>query len=345
MKASQAGRRPLIVVAVAVGLLLVIVSSAVLVGAQRGKSRRTRLPAEARDRVRSDHRSHRERAARPRHHVRRPNGHGADADRVTRPHVPAHRRLRHAQPPAPARGALPNRPVELCPPTRADRCRSSRPSGSRLKAAGRIALVGGKVVVLDADADPLVEPLQPDLPVPRKPARSDVAWTRWVVEPYRATAPTRRATATPNLNYWNLCGAGRHGGSAVVLAAADRLPGRDRHRAATSSTRTRPKGSPGRCPDRRSPSRAGQRIGTYWSGLGRGQRLHRPRPRLHHVPRRWPPSRPTWQSTGMAVFANGTASRSTRPSALLADEHPDGASTGRSPATTPTTGPKPGTPR
>jgi hypothetical protein len=99
----------------------------------------------------------------------------------------------------PARGALPTDQVGSPAPRRPVPAQSAE--WLRLKAAGRIALVDGQVVVLGAGVDPLLNP-GTGLAVPA--ARSlETSYARWIIEPlgYGSDAKGNRFT---DQNLWNL---------------------------------------------------------------------------------------------------------------------------------------------
>src|ERR1035437_2424786 len=109
-----------------------------------------------------------------------------------------------ATPTAPPRkGALPTDQVDSPTPRRPVPIQSAE--WLDLKAAGRIAVVDGHVVILEAGVDPLVSP-KTGLPVPS--ARTlDTSYARWIIEPlgYGSDA---KGNHFSNRNYWDLCEAG-----------------------------------------------------------------------------------------------------------------------------------------
>src|SRR5664280_691473 len=300
MKAFQAGRRPLIVAAVAVGLLLVIASSAVLVGMQPGASS---VPKAGGSQVIAFDPT----AAATSSALLVPGTMYADPT-ATEP-SPTESLGPTFQPidvfatpsPAPARGALPT------DPSFAQDVRRPLPVQSadwlELKAAGRIALVGGKVVALDAHAAPLVDQ-GTGLPVPAK-RTLDVTWTRWVVEP-PGYGTDDKGNHYSNLSYWNLCG---DGAMAVALWYWQQLGGYP-DVTGTAGYFLDPYAAEGLAWPALGPAIAvsgGQRLGTYWSSSDgvSGFTAHG-RGFVMYLAMAAQPA--TWQSTGLSVFArNGKA--------------------------------------
>jgi hypothetical protein len=198
--------------------------------------------------------------------------------------------------PAPSRGAFPT------DPSFAQDVRRPLPVQSvdwlSLKAAGRIALVGGKVTVLDVGLDPLLDP-STGLPVPAK-RTLDVSWTRWVVEPpgYGTDEKGNRYT---NLSYWNLCG---DGAMTVALWYWQQLAGYP-NVTGTAGYFLDPYAAEGLAWPNGGPSVAvsgGQRLGTYWSGsdVASGFTAHG-RGFVMYLAMAAQPA--TWQSAGFSVFA------------------------------------------
>ena len=295
MKAFQAGRRPLIVAAVAVGLLLVIVSSAVLVGMQPGASS---VPTAGGSQVIAFDPT----AAATSSALLVPGTMYADPT-ATEP-SPTESLGPTFQPidvfatpsPAPARGALPT------DPSFAQDARRPLPVQSvdwlSLKAAGRVALIGGKVVVLDANVDPLVYQ-STRLPVPPK-RTLDVSWTRWVVEP-PGYGTDEKGNRYSNLSYWNLCG---DGAMTVALWYWRQLAGYP-DVTGTAGYFLDPYAAEGLAWPSNGPAIAvsgGIRLGTYWSdsdGVS-GFTAHG-RGFVMYLAMAAQPA--TWQSAGLSVFA------------------------------------------
>jgi hypothetical protein len=134
----------------------------------------------------------------------------------------------------------------------------------RLKAAGRVVLSNGKIGLLAAGANPLVDPVT-GKPVPAS-RRLDTTWTRWIVEP-PAAGKDAKGNSYNDLTYWNLCGPGA---STVALFYWQQLTGfpnvtgtagyfLDPYAAAGVAWPT-----PG--PSFVGPDGKAQHLGTYWSG-------------------------------------------------------------------------------
>ena len=105
--------------------------------------------------------------------------------------------------PAPSKGALPTDQVDSPAPRRLVPAQSV--GWLKLKAAGRIALVDGKVVVLPTTADPLVNPSTGQrLPSARV---LDTSYARWIIEPL-GYGKDAKGNAFTDKNYWDLCEAG-----------------------------------------------------------------------------------------------------------------------------------------
>jgi len=198
--------------------------------------------------------------------------------------------------PAPLRGALPT------DPSFAQDARRPLPVQSvdwlSLKAAGRVGLVGGKIVTLGANVDPLVDQ-STGLPVPAK-RTLDVSWTRWVVEP-PGYGTDEKGNRYSNLSYWNLCG---DGAMTVALWYWQQLAGAP-DVTGTAGYFLDPYAAEGLAWPKGGPAVAvsgGQRLGTYWSGSdgvsgftahGRGY--------VMYLAMAAQPA--TWQSAGLSVFA------------------------------------------
>jgi hypothetical protein len=198
--------------------------------------------------------------------------------------------------PAPARGAFPT------DPSFAQDSRRPLPVQSvdwlSLKAAGRIALVGGKIVVLSADADPLIDPAT-GVAVPAK-RTLDVSWTRWVVEP-PGYGTDEKGNHYANLSYWNLCG---DGAMTVALWYWQQLGGFP-DVTGTAGYFLDPYAAEGLAWPTSGPTIAvsgGRRLGTYWSGsdVVSGFTAHG-RGYVMYLAMASQPA--TWQSAGLSVFA------------------------------------------
>jgi len=198
----------------------------------------------------------------------------------------------------PLHGALPTDQVDSPAPRRPAPAQSAE--WLRLKAAGRIALVGGQVVVLDAAADPLRNPAT-GLAV--SAARTlDTAYARWIVEPlgYGTDAKGNRFS---DRNYWNLCEAGA---TTAALYYWQQLTGRP-NVTGTAGYFLDPYAAEGASWPSPGPAVAragsGARMGTYWSGSDtlNGYTAHA-RGYIMYLGMAVQP--PGWQSTGQAVYAD-----------------------------------------
>jgi hypothetical protein len=196
----------------------------------------------------------------------------------------------------PARGALPTDPSYALDPGRP--LPSQTGLWLHLKAAGRIALVDGKVVVLPVLANPMLNPTTGE-PVPS--ARSlDVGWSRWIVEPY-GYGHDAQGFSYSDRNYWNLCGPGA---TAVALYYWQQLTGHP-DVTGTEGYFLDPYAAEGVAWPSPGPTvaRSGKtRIGTYWSGSDRvnGFTAHG---RGYVMYLAMAVQLPIWRSPGMAVFS------------------------------------------
>jgi len=200
---------------------------------------------------------------------------------------------------APAHGALPTDQVDSPAPRRPVPAQSAE--WLRLKAAGRVALIDGQVVVLGAAANPLLDPAS-GLAVPA--ARTlDTAYALWIIEPlgYGYDAKGNRYS---NLNYWNLCEAGA---TTAALYYWQGLTGRP-DVTGTAGYFLDPYAAEGASwPAPAGPtvarSSSGARIGTYWSGSDNlnGYTAHA-RGYIMYIGMAMQP--PGWQSAGQAVYAD-----------------------------------------
>ena len=183
---------------------------------------------------------------------------------------------------------------------------SRRPAGTQgvdwlsAKAAGRIALVDGRIVTLAASADPMT--LRGGAAVPA--ARTlDTTWSRWVVEPpgYGLDA---KGNHYSDLSYWNLCGPGA---ATVALYYWQQLTGRP-NVTGTAGYFVDPYATEGAAwpsPGPSLPSASGKRIGTYWSGSDRVNGFTaNGRGFVMYMAMLSQPA--TWSASGIAVFAGGS---------------------------------------
>jgi hypothetical protein len=210
--------------------------------------------------------------------------------------------------PPPARGAQPTDPAYAVDPRRPMPVQTV--DWLTAKAAGRVALVYGKVVLLDPGADPLRMPATGDA-VPA--ARTlDTTWTRQVVEP-PGYGTDEKGNRFSDLNYWNLCSPGA---TTVALFYWQGLTGHP-DVTGTAGYFLEPYEAEGVDWPHPGPTVAlagdGSRLGTYWSGTdsvsgytanGRGF--------LMYLATQIQP--PLWRTTGMVVYArsNGTPLYPTR---------------------------------
>ena len=206
-----------------------------------------------------------------------------------------------ATPSSPPRsGALPTDQVDSPAPRRPIPVQSA--DWLALKAAGRIVLVDGHVVVLSAGADPLVGP-GTGLPVPSA-AILDTAYARWIIEPL-GNGSDEKGDHFSDKNYWNLCEAGA---TTATLYYWQRLTGTP-DVTGTAGYFLDPYTAEGVGWPAHGPtvarSGSGARIGTYWSGSDRvnGYTAHA-RGYIMYVGMAMQP--PGWLSTGEAVYGTVT---------------------------------------
>jgi hypothetical protein len=169
-----------------------------------------------------------------------------------------------------------------------------------LKAAGRIALVDGKVVVLDVAADPLVNP-STGKRVPN--ARLlETGYARWIVEPL-GRGKDAKGNAFTDKNYWNLCEAGATTAALYYWQQATGHPnvtGMAGYFLDPYAAEGVAWPSPGPAVVRGSD---GKPIGTYWSGTDKvnGYTAHA-RGYIMYIGMVMQP--PGWQSKGQPVYAD-----------------------------------------
>ncbi len=198
----------------------------------------------------------------------------------------------------PPKGALPTDQVDSPAPRRPVPAQWTEWLG--LKAAGRIALVDGKTVVLDAGADPLLNP-STGTPVPAAHIL-DTSYARWIIEPL-GYGEDEKGNSFSDRNLWNLC---EPGATTVALYYWQQLTGHP------NVTGTRgyfldPYAAEGVAWPVPGPtvarSSGGARIGTYWSGSDRlnGYTAHA-RGYIMYLGMAVAP--PGWQSKGIAVYAD-----------------------------------------
>jgi hypothetical protein len=198
---------------------------------------------------------------------------------------------------APASGALPTDQVDAPAPRRPIPAQASE--WLRLKAAGRIALIDGNVVVLPLQAHPLVDP-GTGVAVPA--ARTlDTSYARWIVEPF-GYGKDAKGNAFSDKNYWNLCEAGA---TTAALYYWQQLTGQP-DVTGTEGYFLDPYEAEGAKWPSPGPSvgvSGGKRIGTYWSGSDRvnGFTAHA-RGYIMYIGMAMQP--PGWTSIGQAVYAD-----------------------------------------
>jgi hypothetical protein len=198
----------------------------------------------------------------------------------------------------PLHGALPTDQVDSPAPRRPVPAQSAE--WLSLKAAGRIGLVGGQVVVLGAGVDPLLNP-GTGLAVPTARAL-DTTYARWIIEPL-GYGPDVKGTRFTDQNLWNLCEAG------ATTAALYYWQGLTGHPYVTGTAGyfLDPYAAEGVAWPSPGPTVArsgnGARIGTYWSGTDtvNGYTAHA-RGYIMYIGMAMQP--PGWQSAGEAVYAD-----------------------------------------
>jgi hypothetical protein len=199
--------------------------------------------------------------------------------------------------PAPPKGALPTDQVDSPAPRRPIPVQSAE--WLNLKAAGRIALVDGRVITLDEAADPLVDPVSGE----RVPAARmlETSYARWIVEPLGYGKDAKGNTFS-NKNYWNLCEAGA---TTAALYYWQQATGRP-DVTGTAGYFLDPYEAEGVAWPSPGPTLvkdgSGKHIGTYWSGSDRvnGFTAHA-RGYMMYISMEMQP--PGWQSKGQPVYA------------------------------------------
>jgi hypothetical protein len=198
---------------------------------------------------------------------------------------------------APAAGALPTDQVDSPAPRRPVPAQSEE--WLSLKAAGRIALVDGRPVVLDRGANPLADPVT-GAPVPTS-RLLDTSYSRWIIEPL-GYGKDAKGNSFSNKNYWNLCEAGA---TTAALYYWQQLTGRP-DVTGTAGYFLDPYAAEGAAWPSPGPSvvvSGGKRVGTYWSGSDtvNGYTAHA-RGYIMYVGMAMQP--PGWKSVGQAVYAD-----------------------------------------
>jgi hypothetical protein len=168
------------------------------------------------------------------------------------------------------------------------------------KAAGRVALVGGRIVTLPASQDPAT--LASGAPIPAAHVL-DTTWSRWIVEPF-GSGSDEKGSRYYDLSYWNLCGPGA---TTVALYYWQQLTGGP-DVTGTAGYFVDPYASQGAAWPSTGPSlpkAGGTRIGTYWSGSDRvnGFAAHA-RGFIMYLAMVSQPA--AWSAAGIAVFADSS---------------------------------------
>jgi hypothetical protein len=200
----------------------------------------------------------------------------------------------------PPKGALPTDQVDSPAPRRSVPAQSSE--WLELKAAGRIALVEGKVVVLDPGVDPLLNPMT-GAAVPS--ARIlDTAYARWIIEPL-GYGKDEKGNSFSDRNLWNLC---EPGATAVALYYWQQQTGHP-NVTGTAGYFLDPYTAEGAAWPVPGPtvarSSGGVRIGTYWSGSD-GVNAYTAHARGYIMYLGMAVQPPGWQSKGIAVYADAS---------------------------------------
>jgi hypothetical protein len=168
-----------------------------------------------------------------------------------------------------------------------------------LKAAGRVALIDGRTVILSATENPLLMPAT-GLAVPAAHSL-DTTWTRWIVEP-PGRGTDEKGNKYTDRSYWNLCGPGA---TTVTLYYWQRLTGHP-NVTGTAGYFVDPyaaEGAPWPSPGPLVAYSKGKPIGTYWSGSDgvSGFTAHGRGFVMYMATKSQPP---TWKATGIAVWAD-----------------------------------------
>ena len=198
--------------------------------------------------------------------------------------------------PPPAGGGLPTDQVDSPAPRRPVPVQSAE--WLALKAAGRVSLQQGRVVILDAGVNPLIVPATGALVPSARTLETDYA--RWIIEPL-AYGRDARGNEFDNDNYWYLC---EPGATAAALYYWELRTGYP------SVTRTEgwfldPYEAEGVAWPSPGPSivwSGGKRLGTYWTGTDHvnGYTAHG-RGYIMYLSMQVQP--PGWQSKGIPVYA------------------------------------------
>jgi hypothetical protein len=175
------------------------------------------------------------------------------------------------------------------------------PAWLKAKAAGRVALVDGRTVLLDASTNPM---LMPGTGRPIPDARTlDLSWAASIVEPPGRGYDGKGARYLDR-SYWALCGPGA---STVALYYWQQLTGHP-DVTGTAGYFVDPyaaEGVPWPSPGPTIPASGDRWLGTYWSGSDTvsGFTAHG-RGFLMYMAMQTHP--PTWSATGIAVWADAS---------------------------------------
>jgi hypothetical protein len=171
----------------------------------------------------------------------------------------------------------------------------------KAKAVGRVALVDGRTVLLDASTNPM---LMPGTGRPIPDARMlDLSWAASIVEP-QAYGYDEKGARYADRSYWALCGPGA---STVALYYWQQLTGHP-DVTGTAGYFVDPytaEGVPWPSAGPTIPVSGGRWLGTYWSGTDtvNGFTAHG-RGFLMYMAMQTQP--PTWSATGIAVWADAS---------------------------------------
>jgi hypothetical protein len=197
----------------------------------------------------------------------------------------------------PASGALPTDQVDSPAPRRPVPVQSAE--WLRLKAAGRIALVDGRTVTLDAGADPLAIPSTGASVAAA--TTLETSYSRWIIEPL-GYGKDAKGNTFADKNFWNLCEAGATTAALYYWQQLTGVP----DVTGMSGYFLDPYAAEGAAwpsPGPRVVASGGRRLGTYWSGSDTidGYTAHA-RGYIAYIGMAIKP--PGWESPGEAVYAD-----------------------------------------
>jgi hypothetical protein len=190
----------------------------------------------------------------------------------------------------------------LLPPEHWNDMRRPTPDQSQawlnLKAAGRVALVGGEFTILPAGWNPLVNPATSLRALDK--TSLNVSYTRWIIE-VPGYGYDEKGNYYNNRSYWEFCG---NGAMTVVLWYWQQLVGHP-NVTGTAGWFLDPYAAEGVAWPSPGPSIAvknGTRLGTYWSGSDTvsGITAHGRGFEMYLAMKAQPP---TWKSTGYSLWA------------------------------------------